>query len=193
MHVIPLGAVRATTGIDIADLNARINVIRPMEASGGWSNRINLDGLVTCTMRPPDVSYAYTQMFRTGAVEGVLALSNDREDPLVLVSHTFESEAAGLVTQYLKAAESLEIEPPFYAFLSFVGVRGCRLGVRRGLRWPGGEIELTDDVMTLPEVVIQDRDEQAFSVLRPAFDMVWNAFGRPGSRNYDKEGEWAAQ
>lgn len=193
VHIIPLSAVRATTGIDMADLNAPINVIRPMEYSGRFSARINLDGVVRCTMRPPDPSYAYTQTFRTGAAEGVLALSNDRESPLVLQSQTFEYEAAGFVTQCLKVAANLEIEPPFYAFLSFVRVRGCRLGVPRGTSWPGQEVALPDDVMRLPEIVIEDRNEDAFKVLRPAFDMVWNAFGLPGSRNYDKEGEWVAQ
>ena len=177
----------------MTDLNARTNQMRPMEASAGWSNRINLDGLVTCTMRAPDLSYAYTQMFRSGAAEGVLALNNDDESRVALASETFEYETADFVTRYLKVAENLEIEPPFYAFLSFVGVQGCRLAVHRGIRWPGEEIELPDDVMRLPEVVIQDRNEQVFKVLRPAFDMVWNAFGRPGSRNYDKEGEWAGQ
>ena len=193
VHVIPLSAVRATTGIDMADLNAFTNQMRPMETSGGWSNRINLDGLVTCTRRPPDLSYAYTQMFRTGAAEGVLTLHNDDESRVALTSDTFEYETADFVTRYLTVAENLEIEPPFYAFLSFVGVQGCRLALHRGIPWPGQEVELPDDVMRLPEVVIQDRNEQVFKVLKPAFDMVWNAFGWLGSRNYDKEGEWARQ
>ena len=132
VHVVPLSAVRATTGIDMTDLNARTNQMRPMEASGGWSNRINLDGLVTCTMRPPDLSYAYTQMFRSGAAEGVLALNDDDESRVALASETFEYETADFVTRYLKVAENLEIEPPFYGFLSFVGVQGCRLAVHRG-------------------------------------------------------------
>ena len=193
VHVVPLSAVRATTGIDMTDLNARTNQMRPMEASGGWSNRINLDGLVTYTRRPPDLSYAYTQMFRSGAAEGVLALHNDDEPRVALTSGIFEYETADFVTRYLTVAENLEIEPPFYAFLSFVGVQGCRLALHRGIPWPGQEVELPDDVMKLPEVVIQDRNEQVFKVLKPAFDMVWNAFGWPGSRSYDKEGEWARQ
>ena len=36
-----------------------------------------------------------------------------------------------------------------------------------------------------------DRDAPVHEVLRPAFDMVWNAFGFIGSRNYDAEGNWA--
>ena len=47
---------------------------------------------------------------------------------------------------------------------------------------------LVDDVVMLPEVVVEDSGEEPYGVLRPAFDMVWNAFGLARSLNYDEDG-----
>ena len=42
-------------------------------------------------------------------------------------------------------------------------------------------------MLILPEIVIQDRGELPKQVLRPVFDVVWNALGFVRSFNYDKE------
>ena len=45
---------------------------------------------------------------------------------------------------------------------------------------------LKEDMLILPEVVIQDRGEIPEQV-GPVFDTVWNAFGFVRSFNYDNE------
>ena len=45
-------------------------------------------------------------------------------------------------------------------------------------------------MVVLPEVVMLEHDDQPHMVMKPAFDMVWNAFGFIDSRNYDDEGNW---
>ena len=187
MHVIPLSAVRAGNALDMASLNAHRNQMRPMSAEGGWSALINLDGLVTCTVGPPERSYAYAQMFRSGATEGVFVLDRDG-DQQILRSEEFEHQVGGFVKQYLMVAGNLEIEPPYYAFLSFVGVRECTFQLHPRIRLPDGGRTLHQESMILPEVVMEDRAVDPFRVLKPTFDMVWNAFGRIGSRNYDEQG-----
>ena len=131
-HVIPLSAVRTPTKIDIATLNAHENQIRAIESPGGSSTRINLDGVVTCTMQPPNQSYAYTQMFRTGAAENLVGLDK-HEGQTLLRSTEFENQVAGFVGQYLRVTANLEIEPPYYAFLSLLGVRGCVFALHGGI------------------------------------------------------------
>lgn len=107
---------------------------------------------------------------------------------MLLPSVAYEEEVAEFVGSYLKVAGNLEVEPPFYVFLSLVGVRGCEFGLRRGMWSPVQQ--LVDDVVTLPEVVVEEREEEVYRTLRPAFDMVWNAFGLPHSFNYDEDGNW---
>ncbi len=46
---------------------------------------------------------------------------------------------------------------------------------------------LNEDMLILPKVVIQDRGDKPEQVLRPVFEMVWNAFGFVRSFNYDNE------
>ena len=191
-HIIPLNAVRAANRVDISALSAHPNQMAPMEQVLGWSTLINLDGVVTAGMRPPGESYAYTQMFRSGAAEGVCVLDRPNEQPAV-DGGTFEHRVAGFLERYLRVSGNLEIEPPYYAFLCFVGVQGCTIALRRGMGWRNQERVLRQDSIVLPEVVIDDRNVEPIKVLKPAFDMVWNAFGFARSLNYDEQGNWIAR
>ena len=187
VHLVPLGAFRAPHAFGVDALQARGNELPPLARYGGWSVQINLDGLVTCSVRPPQPSHSYTQIFRSGAAEGVSVLGV-RDGRMLLPSTAYEEEVAEFVRRYLEVAVSLEIELPFYVFLSLVGVRGCQLGMSRRM-WPRDDA-LADDVLTLPEVLVEDREGDPYRVLRPAFDMVWNAFGYSHSMNYDSHGNW---
>ena len=53
--------------------------------------------------------------------------------------------------------------------------------------WPNEGNRLQQDTLILPTVVIQARGQKTEQVLRPVFDMVWNAFGFVRSFNYDNE------
>ena len=52
---------------------------------------------------------------------------------------------------------------------------------------------LREDMLIVPEVVVETCDVEPVRVLRPAFDRVWNAFGFVRSFNYDEEGQWKEQ
>jgi len=45
----------------------------------------------------------------------------------------------------------------------------------------------------LPEVVVDDYGKEPAKVLKPLFDMVWNAWGYPRSLNYDEQDNWVGQ
>ena len=104
----------------------------------------------------------------------------------------YEQDSIELLKVYLEFAEEFEIHPPYYVFLSFLGVRGCEFGVKKSLLKLHAHI-LEEDMLILPEVVIQNHDEQPHQSLRKAFDMVWNSFGFIGSRNYDDSGNWKSR
>jgi len=83
------------------------------------------------------------------------------------------------------------IESPYFLFLAFVGVRGCMFGLRDAGAYSGRPEVFKEDMVVLPEVTMIEHDEQPHSVMKPAFDMVWNAFGFTGSQNYDADGNWS--
>ncbi|MBI4383966.1 MAG: hypothetical protein HY579_08025 [Nitrospinae bacterium] len=45
-------------------------------------------------------------------------------------------------------------------------------------------------MLMLPDAWVDDFDEKAETVLRPLFDMVWQACGWPQSLSYNDKGEW---
>ena len=102
----------------------------------------------------------------------------------------YEKEIMNCLADYIEFAREFAIEPPYFLFLSFVGVRGYTLAVDRGMLWPRSVRTLQEDMIILPEVVVSDRDEQPHQLLKPVFDMVWNAFGFIRSFNYDDQGRW---
>ena len=181
VHVLPLGAFLTKTAIDIAKLEGRYK-LRPIGAHG-WNTRINLDGIVNFD------SHAYLQVFRSGVVESVsmYVLPN-----LELQSVSYEQKSIELLKDYFAFAAEFEIHPPYYVFLSFLGVKGCRLGGVYSSPISRTPPILQEDMLILPEVVIQSRDEQPHQILRTAFDMVWNSFGFIQSRNYDDSGNWTS-
>ena len=188
VHVLPLSAFTGSAEIDIVAYEAGPNRLSPMGASG-WDWRINLDGLVTYRVMPGSASRTYAQTFRTGAAEWVRVLRG-HEERMALPSATFERNVMRCLTDYFEFAAAFDIEPPYFVFLAFVGVRGCQLTEPRETHWLERRLTLREDVLIVPEVVIEDRDVQPARLLRPAFDRVWNAFGFARSLNYDDEGEW---
>ena len=190
VHVVPLQSFMTRTSIDIAVYGTGTTPLRPMGAMG-WNHRINLDGFVTFDSYGGKSSFSYTQMFRTGVAEAAFSLSSDGGKK-ALPSVAFEQYILEMVKEYLSFAEAFEIEPPFLVFLSLVGVRGCILELHGRFFRVGGNVPLAEDVLTLPEVVIEESDEPLHLALKPAFDMVWNAFGLVRSLNYDETGNRVA-
>ncbi len=57
----------------------------------------------------------------------------DRQRPHVPPKLAYEQDSIELLKVYLAFAEEFEIRPPYYVFLSFLGVRGCEFGVKKAL------------------------------------------------------------
>ena len=191
VHILPLGAFTGATTIDIAACEASTNRVRPLGASG-WNSRINLDGVVTFTGHDTTPSRAYAQTFRTGAVESanVLGAHNDR---MFLPSVEYERKVMQCLAEYIEFAREFAINPPYFLFLSFVGMQSYTLAVDRSMLWRENIPTLQEYIVVLPEIVIADRNVQPHQILRPVFDMVWNAFGFARSLNYDDQGHWVGR
>ena len=188
VHAIPLGSFMSPTAVDIATAETRIRQFPPMGASGG-DGRVNLDGFVNFAFSNEGSSRAYTQIFRTGVVESVAVLRTHEERPF-LSCVAYEEDVIDFLTSFFEFAGEFEIEPPYYVFLSFVGVRGCLFARQLRFMPPHRERPLREDMLILPEIVIQDCNERPDQLLRPIFDMVWNAFGFIRSTNYDEQNNW---
>lgn len=184
-HFVPLLSFSSSLPIRISlDPNER-NAFSPLGCSG-WSSNVNLDGYVLFTDRR-QASTAYTQLFRFGIVESVAVFEPYEGYPLSLPSGWIEGQLVQALPRFAQALVNKDVEPPFFLFLAFLKARGYQLATAE--RYLSRSDILTDrDSLILPEVEIEQVGFDSAAVLRPLFDMLWNAFGYENCQNYDDHG-----
>jgi hypothetical protein len=87
----------------------------------------------------------------------------------------------------MKGLKSLSIRPPIYAFLTLTGVKGAL--IYQGAFSSESHHLIDRDVLSLPEIVIEDLNQSVAELFRPACDLVWNAGGLPRSDHFDEQGK----
>lgn len=135
---------------------------------------------------------SYCQLFRSGQIETNYAqlISVEEGKPNIISFSYYEERLIETLVNYLSFYETNGIFPPFIVYISLIGVLGSQLYHKR--RMPVYQYER--DMMLLPDILIEDK-EQKFDydaiglLLKPAFDIVWNAFGHPQSPNYTQDGK----
>jgi hypothetical protein len=96
--------------------------------------------------------------------------------------------------RHLAFLSQSDVLPPVFVFLALLGVRGTTpLPIGYGQASFYRRLPLKQNELILPEVVVDDLSAEAMVVLRPLFDMVWNAYGFGRSLNYDQNGNWIAR
>jgi hypothetical protein len=190
LHVIPLQAMTSDFQIDIASNSNSLQKISPLGASG-WNQRINLDGRLSFRNVSDGQSYGYAQLFRNGIIESV-AVEELWDGKKIIASQSYEENIISALRSYFPALNELDIAPPAYLFLSLLGVKNCTLAVNAGRFWDVKNRAERDHIL-LPEIVAEQWSDDPATVMRPIFDMVWNAFGFERSFNYNEEGKWVGQ
>ena len=190
LHVVPQSVFQSRELVDVAKFDRYITDFIPI---GGFGSnfRPNLDGFVTFFSKGNsyDICYSYTQFFRTGAVEAVdtyvFQSANNNRKAIPPVS--FEDEIIKVFVRFMIAYRKLDVEAPFVVMLSLIGVKGFEMYVGdMFIRTPTG---IDRDVVIIPEFVFENVDVDAAELLRPVFDLVWQACGHRGSRNYNEDGK----
>ncbi len=198
VHIVPLSGVLNSSQItskQLADLNESRIEFRPLYASG-WNKRINLDGVCAYSFNNGKTT-SYTQIFRNGAIEGFDSLmvaprsaygSDDVEKGIPMVA--VERKLIDFVKANVTLLKLLEIEPPYFVFITLTGIQGYVIKSNIPNRILDHDPIIENDIY-LPEVILSDSDEDVAKALRPVFDMVWNASGSSRSYGYDENGDLA--
>lgn len=188
-HVVPVSAVTRPEGHDIDTLRAAAAHLQTAGPSQRALARagVNLHGALCLADRDENEARpAYTQLYRDGCVElvdGALLRRGWAPRPdeelwvvypevyeLPLVRHGFRAIADTL--------EALEVPAPAYLMLSWLFARGTRIGYAVNAHrpaYPALPPHLTQ--LTAPPVYLDDFSIDPLTVLRPAFDVMWNAVG----------------
>lgn len=141
---------------------------------------------------PGVVPGGYTQFFRNGIVEAVLSdvVMEKKEEGKLLLAGYYEravTQEFRPVARLLDGLRQVGVQPPVWGFLTITGAKGARTPTDHDF---GDESRAIDrDTLMLPEFVINDLGTDAAALLRPAFDLVWNASGFAPSFNFDTDGK----
>jgi hypothetical protein len=144
-----------------------------------------------CSHAPYGPSYSYIQVYRTGIIETVQGrlLASVSGTLHVIPSASYEMHLREYLSYCLGLLQELGASTPVLVALSFVQVRGLQLAVERGGYPEYGE-PIATDTLILPETVVEDFSMSIDKILRPLFDLVWNASGYARSLNFDANGAW---
>ena len=188
LHCIPLESFASEVQFDLLPLYENPARFSPMGESG-WDRRLNLEGLVCYDMNDP--KNTYTQLYRSGIIEAVSAyhLGMEYRGEILIPSVAYEETILQYLSACLDTQKQLGVGTPIFVALSLLGTRGLRMGVEPLSMSRGYPI--TNDTIILPEQVVSDFSTSANKILKPAFDLVWNACGFRRSRNFDSEGNWS--
>jgi len=189
LHCIPLESFSRAVQYDVLKFSQDTAKVPPIITGGGWSSRINLDGLVTYSSGA-DGAMAYTQLFRNGTIEAVEAYwLNVTHDGKRTIPHVAVEQG---ILAYLRILfgiqKELGVNPPIVVALTLTETRGLEIASDIHSFVRGSQI--TEDNLILPETLVESFDEPPGKILKPMVDLVWNACGHAKSRNFDDQGNW---
>ncbi|MHA1938193.1 MAG: AlbA family DNA-binding domain-containing protein [Candidatus Thorarchaeota archaeon] len=190
LHMIPLNAFDPRLRFDLEklpyDREISGEILKPIYA-GGWLYRYNIDGLLTYQIDgESNLVATYLQIYRNGIIEAT--------DTIILSSHpngipsvVFEHALTRALRNYLEIHKILGVDPPLVVLLSLMGVKGYHIETRA---FASTDNYIDRDMLLIPEILLETFDAEAFDIMKPLFDAVWNAAGWERSMNYSESGKW---
>ena len=190
LHCIPLEAFVGTAQYDVRPLYDNPIPLTPMGTTN-WDRRLNLDGVLAFGTQQPCPSY--TQLYRNGVMEVVQGriLAHEYEGRMVIPSVSYERHILDYLPRCFRLVEVIGANVPVVVALTLLKTTGLYMGVDNLSGHPGYPID--SDSLVLPEVIVDSFATSSNQVLKPLFDLIWNACGLPSSTNFDADGNWIAR
>lgn len=199
INFIPFDAFTRQTYLDLAKSNLKINFPE---------QRINFDGLLAYQMNDKGIN-SYAQIHRNGIIE-FLSSSNKVFDiinnPFVIANNLateklkiiygekngFEYYLIRKSYEFINILKKLKVQTPIYIFISIIDAKGYRILYKNN-----NEEKITNaidrNILSIPELELKRYDNDLKSIIRMAFNMIWNACGEKESINFDNQGNWLGE
>jgi hypothetical protein len=184
-HILPISAF--SNPITITPNEATL--FCPIRASG-FNYLHTLEGFATYS-GPEEVerSRTYTLVFRNGIVEAAAHVGLENEQGNFVYPYSIEGGLLEVVDSYFKNLQRLGVEPPFYVSIALLGVRGYVLATQNHFYYAARR-PLRRDTLVFPEVLSEVPNPTPNLLLRPIFDLLWQAFGYQKSPSFDEQGQY---
>jgi hypothetical protein len=191
VHLVPTQAALGLVQVDPVPYTNQRGL--PVIGTAGGMARINLDGaLVARSETPQGETHGYSQFFRNGFFESTLVLTSRKDGGRALLpSLSYEQFLIALLGNFRGELDRLGINYECAVMLSLLRADEVQLGVRSLWGFDDPYQTLFDrKTIVLPDVVARS-DATIEQAMKPVFDLMWQAAGFVGSRNYNSAGEWA--
>ena len=191
LHCIPIEAFSGQAQFDVLQFYNDPARLRPIRSSG-WSRQINLDGVVAYDS--PEEASSYAQVYRNGIIEAVHGglLEHEYQGRKVIPYISSEQAIFKYLPTCFQILQTLGCNLPVVVALTLIGVRGLCIAVDTFFSFESGH-SIDRDTLVLPEAVVDDFNTPVGTILKPMFDLVWNACGYPESKNFDSSGNWISK
>jgi len=192
LHVLPLESFTPSFRCDLARItgNGTRALLEPRRVAYGWQPRFSLDGFsVLFTSGVENRPHcAYVHVFRNGALEYVDSDLETGLGPKTLRVGRFESTMLAATAKFMRVQEVLGVRGPFFVFPSLLNAKGWKLFAHRRAHYEPDQRTVEREHLILPEVMLENGNEDLEAAFRPSFDVLWNACGWMRSFSYDEHG-----
>lgn len=188
LHIIPLTFFEPSSALDLSAFRPRNQAMWVYDKHLD-RGRFNLDGYVK-----PSGESGYIQIYRNGIVECVEVIDDFPPSPGEhLGLYSLEDYTLYLLDIVLNAQKNLGVQPPFVILLSLVGVKDRVLVSGSRSTFEDSDYPptpLIQNNLLIPDTLFEDYTSDCKAVMKPIFDILWNAAGRERSRSYHENGSW---
>jgi hypothetical protein len=191
LHIIPDSSINSDTKHDIEVVTRNPARLEPIKSIGVESTH-TYDGFVTYTSDLSGIARTYTHLYKNGRIEAVeCSMLKPIVDRKEIPSVDFEKEIIEAIPKYVEIFQLLNIKPPFFIFLSLVGIQDYTMKLNKEILGANPTPIEVDEIIT-DEIFVKEYwwFDDTPRLLRPVFDEIWNACGLFKSFNFDEDGNW---
>jgi len=188
LHLLPISAFSGSPIVDLKTAAAPMHRLKPMgQPTQFGPPQYNFDGLSSAGGNGVS-TFSYIQLFRNGAIESVSARIAGGK---LVLGNRFEADLM-LANAYVNFQKEIGADMPLFLAISILTAKGFSFYPRE----PSGFDSwvhispIQQDLLPVPEVMIEDDNTDIGMLMRPAIDALWQSSGWPGSQGYDQNGKW---
>lgn len=181
LHIVPDPNINSSHTLDSDTLRRfkecdLVGRLCPINA-GGWSSRINMEGVVAYSGAEAEQSRTYTQLSRNGNIEAIesTVLERGGENPTIPATY-LQNTSNEFVRNYIELLQELGFSGPFYVLFTLLGTKNYTVAIPNRYVFTDAE-PITEDRILLPEIILEDTNDEVNEKISSVFSIVWNASG----------------
>ena len=169
----------------------------PIQSQGEY-RRLARGEYIGCNNAFNEEQQAYVYVKKDGYIETL----NNRlfmgiDNTIDIPSQYYELQLLNALKGYLTKYSTWGVALPILLYVGLFNILGLPFALASELalrKLADGYSLISEDNHIIPNpIIINDYSESVDSILKPAFDEIWQVFGFTHSMNYNDEGKWVGQ